>query len=167
MRVNYPEIIAENASELKLLLNKPKNLTHFQKIQALYLLKTSQVKTITNLAELLGVHRVTIQKWLKKYRDEGLKGLLVIKEKTGRPPQLNPKAIALIEQRLTEAENGFKSYEEIQKWLSENCQLEINYKTLYHWIRYKFKAKLKVPRRSAIKKNEQEVEKFKKNCHNY
>ena len=163
MRVNYVEAIAETPEKLRQLKNQQKTIVSFQKIQSLYLLKTGQIKTITKLATLLGVHRVTLQKWLKKSKNGGLEELLIIKQKTGRPSQFNDKAIAELEKILNEAENGFKSYEEIQRWLKSNCQLKIKYKTLYHWVRYRLKAKLKVPRRSAIKKNEQEEVEFKKN----
>ena len=163
MRVNYVEAIAETPEKLRQLKNQQKTLVSFQKIQSLYLLKTGQIKTITKLATLLGVHRVTLQKWLKKSKNGGLEELLIIKQKTGRPSQFNDKAIAELEKILNEAENGFKSYEEIQRWLKSNCQLKIKYKTLYHWVRYRLKAKLKVPRRLAIKKNEQEEVEFKKN----
>ena len=163
MRVNYVEAIAETPEKLRQLKNQQKTIVSFQKIQSLYLLKTGQIKTITKLATLLGVHRVTLQKWLKKSKNGGLEELLIIKQKTGRPSQFNDKAIAELEKILNEAENGFKSYEEIQRWLKSNCQLKIKYKTLYHWVRYRLKAKLKVPRRLAIKKNEQEEVEFKKN----
>lgn len=163
MRVNYVEAIAETPEQLRRFKKQQKTIVSFQKIQSLYLLKTGQIKTITKLATLVGVHRVTLQKWLKKYKNGGLEGLLIIKPKTGRPSQFNDKAITELEKILNEAENGFKSYEEIQQWLKSNCQLKIKYKTLYHWVRYRLKAKLKVPRRSAIKKNEQEEVEFKKN----
>ena len=139
MRVNYAEVISETTEELKQLKNQQKNVVCFQKIQSLYLLKTGQITTITKLATLVGVHRVTIQKWLRKYKNEGINGLLAVKPKTGRPSQFNNRAIAQLEEILNEAENGFKSYEEIQQWLKNNCQLKIKYKTLYHWVRYRLK----------------------------
>lgn len=43
-------------------------------------------------ATFLGVHRVTIQKWLKKYTDGGVAELLKIHPPTGRSSQLNEQA---------------------------------------------------------------------------
>ena len=107
---NYVEAIAETPEKLRKLKNQ-QTIVSLQKIQSLYLLKTGQIKTITKLATLVGVHRVTLQKWLKKSKNGGLEGLLIIKQKTGRPSQFNDKAIAELEKILNEAENGFKSYE--------------------------------------------------------
>ena len=164
MKVNYQHVIQETPSELKQLQTQQKELSKFRKMQGLYLLKTGEVKTVTHLADYLGVHRVTIQKWLKSYRQQGVSGLLSEPEdQGGRPKQLEDSAIAHLQQRLSQKEKGFRSYGEIQKWLEDNYQILLNYKTLYHLVRYKLKAKLKVPRRSAAKKNEEEAEAFKKN----
>jgi putative transposase len=163
MKVNYQHVIQETPSELKKLQTQQKELSKFRKMQGLYLLKTGEVKTVTHLADYLGVHRVTIQKWLKSYRQQGVSGLLSEPEdQGGRPKQLEDSAIAHLQQRLSQKEKGFRSYGEIQKWLEDNYQILLNYKTLYHLVRYKLKAKLKVPRRSAAKKNEEEAEAFKK-----
>ena len=81
---------------------------------------------------------------------------------------IEPKAqriedsIAHLQERRSQEEQGFRSYGEIQKWLKDNYQIFLNYKTLYHLVKYKLKAKLKVPRRSAARKNEEEAEGFKK-----
>jgi putative transposase len=164
MRVNYQHVIQETPSELKKLQTQQKALSRFRKMQGLYLLKTGEVKTVTHLADYLGVHRVTIQKWLKIYRQEGVSGLLrEAEDQGGRPKQLEDSAIAHLQERLSQEEQGFRSYGEIQKWLKENYQIFLNYKTLYHLVKYKLKAKLKVPRRSAARKNEKEAEDFKKN----
>ena len=163
MRVNYKHVIQETPSELKKLQTQQKALSRFRKMQGLYLLKTGEVKTVTHLADYLGVHRVTIQKWLKSYRQEGVRGLLREPEdQGGRPKQLEDSAIAHLQERLSQEEQGFRSYGEIQKWLKDNYQIFLNYKTLYHLVKYKLKAKLKVPRRSAARKNEEEAEGFKK-----
>jgi len=163
MRVNYQHVIQETPSGLKKLQTQQKDLSRFRKIQGLYLLKTGEVKTVTHLADYLGVHRVTIQKWLKIYRQKGVSGLLREPEdQGGRPKQLEDSAIADLQERLSKEEQGFRSYGEIQKWLEENYQIFLNYKTLYHLVKYKLKAKLKVPRRSAARKNEEEAKDFKK-----
>jgi putative transposase len=163
MRVNYQHVIQETPSQLKKLQTQQKDISKFRKMQGLYLLKTGEVKTVTRLADYLGVHRVTIQTWLKIYRKEGVSGLLTEPENQGgRPPKIEESAIAQLKERLNEPNQGFRSYGEIQKWLEESHQIRVPYKTLYHLVRYRLQAKLKVPRRSAAKKNEQEGEEFKK-----
>ncbi|HEY9614795.1 helix-turn-helix domain-containing protein [Allocoleopsis sp.] len=41
-----------------------------------YLLKTQQVETVQHLAVVLGRTRITVQRWLRQYRQEGILGML-------------------------------------------------------------------------------------------
>ena len=45
-----------------------------------------QVKTIQDVAVIVGRGRVTVQRWLKAYTQSGITGLLSTKKSTGRPP---------------------------------------------------------------------------------
>ena len=72
--------IAETVPQLKALLNDQKTASGFQKIQALYLFKIGQVKTVKELALTLGVNRITVQRWLRQYRHQGMAGLLQVKQ---------------------------------------------------------------------------------------
>lgn len=45
--------------------------------------------------------------------------------------------------------------------MEDNYKVSINYHTLYKQLHYRMKAKLKVPRRSSIKKDEQAAIDFK------
>ncbi|MFP4132580.1 MAG: helix-turn-helix domain-containing protein, partial [Halothece sp.] len=93
MRVNYQHVIQETPSQLKKLQTQQKELSKVRKMQGLYLLKIGEVKTVTHLANYLGVHRVTIQKWLKIYRQEGVSELLSESDdQGGRPKQLEDSA---------------------------------------------------------------------------
>ncbi|MEM8723535.1 MAG: helix-turn-helix domain-containing protein [Cyanobacteria bacterium P01_G01_bin.39] len=67
--------IHESEAELKKLLRKEKTGSGKERIQLLYLLKSQKAQTITQAAELLGRHRVTLQDWLAKYRQGGLESL--------------------------------------------------------------------------------------------
>jgi len=94
MRVNYQHVIQETPSQLKKLQTQQKELSKFRKMQGLYLLKTGEVKTVTHLADYLGVHRVTIQQWLKIYRQQGVSRLISEPEdQRGRPKQLEDSAM--------------------------------------------------------------------------
>ncbi|MEG3909554.1 helix-turn-helix domain-containing protein [Microcoleus sp. w2-18bC1] len=41
-------------------------------MQALYWLKTGAIKSLTDVAERLGVHRITVHRCLKQYSARGL-----------------------------------------------------------------------------------------------
>lgn len=128
--------ITETAEELKTLLTEQKTASGFQKIQALYLFKIAQVKTVKELALTLGVNRITVQRWLKKYRDQGILGLLQGKQGCGRKPMISPEILAELKQCLSKSEHGFKTYAEIQNWLKKKYDLEVSYKVVYATIRY-------------------------------
>ena len=68
--------ITETASDLKKLLEQQKTAYALERLQALYLLKTQQVETVQHLAVVLGKSRVTVQRWLQRYREGGLSRLL-------------------------------------------------------------------------------------------
>lgn len=131
----------------------------------MYWLKLGKVETITKAAELLGVHRITVQRWWKKYKQGGLKQLLKKSPKTGRPPAIPHEVIQGIEKQLSREQEGFTSYKEIQNWVKNQYQLDLKYSTLHHQVYSRMKAKLKVPRPSSIKKDPQASSDFKKNYH--
>ena len=134
--------ITETVPELKTLLNHQKTVSGFQKIQALYLFKIRQVSTVKELAITLGVNRITVQRWLKQYRREGLLGLLQVKQSGGRKPAIPAEARDKLEKRLNDPENGFQSYGEIQTWLQEEYNINASYKAVYATVRYQLKSKL-------------------------
>lgn len=60
---------------------------------------------------------------------------------------------------------GFNSYTEIQTWLKAVEGVEASYKVVHDTVRYRMKAKLKVPRPVGIKYCKEAEEEFKKNSH--
>lgn len=60
--------ITETAEQLKIRLHEQKTVEEKERVQALYLLKLGQVKTIQQLAVVLGRDRTTIHRWLRQYR---------------------------------------------------------------------------------------------------
>jgi transposase len=107
-------IIKESAEELEKLLKKEKEAKNKERIQALYWLKQEKAPTITEIAKSLGRNRATVQKWLTKYREEKLEGLLKRKKSEGRVRVIPKWAEESLRKKLTEKE-GFRSYKEVQK----------------------------------------------------
>lgn len=83
-----------------------------ERIQLLYLLKTQQAKTVQSAAQLLGRHRVTLQEWLRRYREHGLDGLLESKIRSGRPRAIPQWAETALLKRWQERQ-GFDGYQEV------------------------------------------------------
>ena len=163
MKVNYPERIEDNVTELKIIMSQQRTVTNRQKVHALYLLKSGLSQSITDVAEVLGVHRIIVQKWLKQYNEGGMSSLLKLRRSTGRPRVISSEVIAGISTKISEESCEFKRYKEIAAWVEDNYQVSIKYQTLHKQVRYRMKAKLKVPRRLSSKKDPAAAIEFKKN----
>ena len=120
-------------------------------------------QSITDVAKLWRVPKITLQRWFKQYNEGGLLSLLKRGQSTGRPRAISSETIAGISTNINQGSCEFKSYKEIARWVEENYQVSVNYQTLHKQIRYRMKAKLKVPRRWSNKKDPGFTREFKKN----
>ena len=100
--------ITETVDELKTLLGQQKTAFGKERVQALYLLKLKKVKTIQELAQNLGRDRTTVQRWLRRYRQGGVRELLKLQQSWGRKPEIPQWAQRALNKRLHERE-GFDS----------------------------------------------------------
>src|SRR4028118_600594 len=162
MKVNYQERIEATTTELKIIMAGQQTVTNRQKVQALYLLKSGLSQSITDVAELWRVHRITVLRLLKQYNDGGLSSLLKLRRSTGRSRVIPSEVIAGISTKISEEYCEFKSYKEIAAWVEDNYQVSVKYQTLHKQVHYRMKAKLKVPRRCINKKDVSAAIKFKK-----
>lgn len=154
--------IKESLVTIKELLSQQRISKSKERMQILYWLKSGQAKTVEELASLSGHHRTTISRWLSNYRRGGVNELLNIKKSTGRqriiPLEIEDKLV----EELKDPE-GFASYEEVQTWLKAIWDIEMSYTSVHKLVRYRLKAKLKVPRPCHVKQKEGAVTAFKKN----
>ena len=157
--------ISETVEELKNLLNSTENQKVKERIQTLYWLKSEQVKSENAIANLTGKHRTTISRWLRSYRRGGINALIVKGKSAGRSRKLSPEIEESLKQELRDLE-GFSSYKEIQRWLQVVHEVEMSYTGVHQLVRYRWKAKLKVPRPVHVKQEEGAAENFKKNSEN-
>ena len=156
--------ITEDPETLNRVLRQQKTVQGFERVQALYLLKTKQVETVQHLAVLLGRTRITVQRWLRQYRQEGLVGLLREKKSPGRPQAIPNWAVERLREELQEPE-GFKSYGEVRTWLQAVLGVEASYKVVHNTVRYQLQSKLKVPHPHSVKQQPEAISSFKKNYH--
>ena len=155
--------MTETAEQLKSLLNQQKTVEGKERVQALYLLKLGQVKTIQQLAMVMGRDRTTVQRWLRQYREGGISQLLQRQERLGRKPDIPKWAQSALRKRLCEPE-GFNSYGEVKDWLSQKLGVSASYKVVHNTVRYGLKAKLKRPRPQSLGHNPNLAAAFKKTC---
>ncbi len=155
--------IIESAIELKKLLSKHKEERLRKRIRMLMHLKSNTYKTRIELADEIGVGKRTLERWIHTYENKGIDSLLA--PITRRKPStfITQQIHKALFNRLSDPKNAFGSYIEMQAWLNEEFECNIKYENLYYYVRSKFKAKLKVPRKSHINKDEK-AEAFFKNA---
>jgi transposase len=153
--------IHETQEELEKRLKAQTTASGKERLQMLYWLKKGQINSRKELVERLNRGEATITRWLKKYREGGLETLLEVKRAPGKETVVPKEAIACLQERLQQPQ-GFKSYGEVQQWLERECGVAAKYKTVHKIVRYKLRAKLKVPRPRSLKQHPQAQEVFKK-----
>lgn len=157
----YKLDIQESIKELQTLLRQQKTAQGKERVQLLYLLKTTQAQTIQQAAQMLGRHRVTVQGWASLYREGGLRALLVRKAPTGRHRAIPKWAEQALQRRLQEPE-GFDGYQAICDWLEENLGIKSGYKTVHKLVHYRLQSSPKVPRPVSVKQSPEQLEAYKK-----
>ena len=150
MRKPLPPI-HESADELKQYLKHERQPAKQHRLHALYLLASRQARSRQEVAMLLGVDRNTVGRWLARYEQGGLPALLDVDSPIGKRKPLTPAQLAHLQQALAQPQ-GFASYGAIRQWLATTCGVQLSYNAVHKLVRYKLRAKLKVPRPSHIKK---------------
>ncbi len=149
-------VIQEAVEDLKPLMHQQTQVGDKERIQLLYLLKSDQAQTITQATHILGRGRATLQRWLAKYQEDGISGLLERHLPPGQVCQIPQAAQAELEQRLACPE-GFGSYKEIQTWLLQEHGHSMSYQGVHTHVRYRLQAKLKRPRPHSSKQDAKSV----------
>lgn len=153
--------ISESAEELLNLMKNEKKARFRDRLRMLWFLKTGEAETMTRAAELCGVSRLTAAEWFRRYEAGGIAELLLLKTVPGRKRSISGEVEESLKKRLAESD-GFDSYGDIRIWIMEHHGLDIPYKTVRKTVRYYLKSKPKMPRPSHIKKNDEDVEEFRK-----
>ena len=144
-----PPQIRESVSALKSLLRKTAVGYQKQRLTAIYLFQSGQATTRKQVAE--GIDRKTVGTWIATYESAGLDGLLERRYSPGRPSRLTQAQQEQLRSALKQPA-GFSSYQQITDYIQETFGVQMNYKTVHTLVHYKWKAKLKVPRKSHKKK---------------
>jgi transposase len=157
----YKLEIRETEEELKSLLRTQKTASTKERVQLLYLLKSGQAKTVESAASLLGRNRVSVQKWLRLYREGGLPKLLEQKPHLGRKHSIPQWAQDALSKRLQDPQ-GFNSYGETCQWLQTQLGISAPYKTVHQLVHYRLGAGPKVARPQSVDNTDERVEAYKK-----
>jgi len=81
----------------------------------------------------------------------------------GRKPLFNKEQYEFISQKLNDPLNGLRGYKDLTILLESTFKQAFKYNTVLKFCIRNFKSKIKVARKSHIKKDKNAVETFKKN----
>jgi len=115
-----------------------------------------------SLSAITGINHNSILKWQNMYIAGGIDSILKHGRVGFKKPVLNNKEHKAIEKKLNDHKNGLRGYVELLEWVKEELLVEIKYNTLVKYSMRHFGSKIKVARKSHIKKDEEVVQSFKK-----
>jgi len=114
------------------------------------------------VAGVTGVDPNSVQTWRTLYMQGGISAILKHDRKEGRPSSITKEEHKLIEQKVNDPGNGLRGYVELLCWAEEEFKKTIKYNTLLKYTTRHFGSKVKVARKSHVKKDGEAVNAFKK-----
>ena len=114
------------------------------------------------LAEMLGVNHNSIQNWRKLYETGGFKKLMSHNKIGFKPSVITAQEHEGLRVILYDPSSGIQGYKELNRWYQDEYNKSIPYTTLVGYCIRHFKTKIKVARKSHVKKDEEAGEVFKK-----
>lgn len=135
-----------------------------KRLQVLIVIKQHEKTGISkrNLSALTGFNHNSIVKWRQMYLQGGI-ALLLKHGRTGfKPSIVSTEEHKKIKAKLHDPNNGTRGYVELLEWVKEALNKEMKYTTLVEYTKRHFGSKIKVARKSHVKKDEQLVSAFKK-----
>lgn len=152
--------ISESIEELKKIKQSVKRLKLEKRVTCLILLKSNRFGTQKETAKYLGISLKSIDRWLRIYREEGIKSLTAPMTRNKPSKIITPELHAGLEEKLQDAKDPLLGYWHARQWVLETFGIEVNYPWLRLYMKQNFKTKLKSPRKSHINKDDQAKEAF-------
>lgn len=155
--------IKESESEIKKLL-KSSSAMIAKRLQALLVFKRNQNTGVSKrlVADEIGVNHNSVQTWRSLYIEGGIKMLMSHSNIGYKPSKINAQQEQALKKQLHDPGNGMVGFVELLDWFNNTFDTDLNYKTFHGFVVRKFNAKIKVARKTHIKKDLQAVEDFKK-----
>lgn len=157
--------VKEEMKELKSLLRKSSAMNH-PRLKMLIEIKKAGETGISKraLMEKIGVSGQSIHTWRTNYKKGGLDALLKnnLQGKAGRPSVFTKEEHKRLKKKLEDPKNGLQGYVELQQWIKDEFNKDVKYNTVLKYGIRHFGAKVKVARKSHVKKQPEAVEVFKK-----
>lgn len=115
------------------------------------------------LSKITGINHNSIVKWRNQYNKEGIQPLLTHGRIGGFKKSLvSREEHSKIEKKLNDPKNGIRGYTELLEWVKKDLSKDMKYITLLKYAQRHFGSKIKVARKSHVKKDDGLVDTFKK-----
>lgn len=163
MSLPKPIVIKENLSELKTLQRNSGPLIA-KRIRILIEFKKHEKSGISkrSVSEITGINHNSITKWRNIYLKDGIQAVLRHGRIGFKKSIIDPESHNALERKLHDPKNGLRGYKELQQWVLETLHLNVEYNTLVKYAMRHFGTKIKVARKSHVKKDENLGMSFKK-----
>lgn len=164
MALPFQLTVKESIQELRLLQRKKGELIS-KRLLMLIEIKKHEKTGISkrNLSTITGINHNSIVKWRNVYAKEGIGPLLTHGRVGGfKKSVITAEEHKKIEKKLNDPKNGIRGYVELLEWVNKELSKDIKYITLLKYTERHFGSKIKVARKSHIKKDDEAVSDFKK-----
>lgn len=151
-----------SVEDLDFLYKRTRNYKSKLRIKSLILIKNNKFKTRLELSNHLGIGLRTLFDWTNNYLSGGLESMLASTSGGSRNRIISITLRKSLKEKLNNSKEPLQGYNDAVLWVKNNCGLAINYHTLRSFMIVNFGTKLKHPRKSHYKKDEQAFEAFKK-----
>lgn len=123
----------------------------------------SNAQSKLSLASKLGINHNSVVKWRNLYLSQGIEALLEDGRKGGyKPSVVSNQEHEKLKILLHDKHNQIVGYTELLNWVNKELKKEMKYITLVKYVERHFGAKIKVARKSNIKKGFEAGNAFKK-----
>jgi len=155
-------IVLESDQELVKLKRLQTDLKSEKRIECLRLLKSKRFPTQEETAHYLGISRQTIVRWITAYNQGGIQGLLPQKTRDKKSKIITSEIHQGLANRVNSSDTPFLGYWDATDWVNAEYGVSIKYHWLRKYLIKHFKTKLKSPRKSHYKKDDQAIDAFLK-----
>ena len=156
-------IINESLKEL-VQFKKSCSNTKTKRLLMLIELKKEKGNAISkrDLAKRIGVDPNSITTWKRLYEQNGIEGIMSDGRIGFKSSLVSVEEHKKMEQKLKDPKNGIRGYVEFLEWVKTELLKDMKYITLVKYAERHFGSKIKVARKSHVKKDAEAVETFKK-----
>jgi transposase len=146
--------IDHSLEELNQIRLSQTKLPYQKKVIALIRILTNSDNTRQDLANYLGVHIRTLERWITNYRSGGIDELMSVVPRRKGSDIITSEIHEGLKSRVNNPRKGFLGYWDAKNWIEQTYGVQVNYYTVRNYLIRHFETKIKSPRKSHVNKKE-------------